>query len=377
MPGPARPRPPRLLRGGPSRRPRPRPCPAARASPAAPSEATAAATPDPTLGDLQAALERVTPEAPAAAAEAALEVAGALRRAGAGAGGGPGLRAFGRGGQVPKRAYTLDELRLHRIAAERVLSPQDTQLDGARAVLRAAVVGGFGFAAFGLRLDPNQLTGLAILGLGLYTADQVRFGGGVGFLAVDTLGRRLNPGYAERVARHEAGHFLVAYLVGVLPAAYTLSSLDAYRRYRAFSVQAGCTFCDAEFRREVAAGKLRSSTLDSFTSIALAGMAAEYLAYGESEGGQDDTLRLDGLLQGLGFTQKKAEVQVRWGLINAVLLLRRHRDVHERLAQAMAGGASVTDCIALIERGVRPEDLAPEPGPEGPEGPEGAREGAA
>ena len=54
--------------------------------------------------------------------------------------------------------------------------------------------------------------------------------GGGEALAVDTLGRLLLPSYRSRVALHEAGHLLVAYLVGVLPRAYTLSSLDAFLR---------------------------------------------------------------------------------------------------------------------------------------------------
>lgn len=55
-------------------------------------------------------------------------------------------------------------------------------------------------------------------------------GGGLEALALDAAGRALSGSYARRVATHEAGHFLLAYLVGLLPRSYTLSSLDALRR---------------------------------------------------------------------------------------------------------------------------------------------------
>ena len=55
--------------------------------------------------------------------------------------------------------------------------------------------------------------------------------GGGESLIIDTLGRLLRPAYAQRIAYHEAGHFLIAYLVGFMPRAYTLSSLDAFRRW--------------------------------------------------------------------------------------------------------------------------------------------------
>jgi hypothetical protein len=54
--------------------------------------------------------------------------------------------------------------------------------------------------------------------------------GGGEALLVDTLGRLVYPSYRQRVTLHEAGHFLVAYLVGLLPRDYALSSLDAFRR---------------------------------------------------------------------------------------------------------------------------------------------------
>ena len=55
--------------------------------------------------------------------------------------------------------------------------------------------------------------------------------GGIEGLVVDTAGRYLNKTYAQRIALHEAGHFLIAYLVGLLPKVYTLSTLDAVQRY--------------------------------------------------------------------------------------------------------------------------------------------------
>jgi hypothetical protein len=64
------------------------------------------------------------------------------------------------------------------------------------------------------------------------------------------------------------------------------------------------------------------------------------------------------------FTQKKADGQVRWAVLNVAALLRRHADVHDKLAAAMAAGASVGACVSLIERELagRTELLAPEAG---------------
>jgi hypothetical protein len=54
--------------------------------------------------------------------------------------------------------------------------------------------------------------------------------GGGEALIIDTLGRVIRPAYQQRVTLHEAGHFLIAYLVGLLPRDYTLSALDAFVR---------------------------------------------------------------------------------------------------------------------------------------------------
>lgn len=59
---------------------------------------------------------------------------------------------------------------------------------------------------------------------------QIANGGGLEALFVDTAGRVISSSYGDRVAFHEAGHFLCAYLVGLLPRRYTLSSLDALKK---------------------------------------------------------------------------------------------------------------------------------------------------
>ena len=48
--------------------------------------------------------------------------------------------------------------------------------------------------------------------------------------------------------------------------------------------------------------------------------------------------------------QAKADAEVRWAVLNVVTLLRRHEGVHDALAAAMQRGASVGECIAVIEQ---------------------------
>ena len=64
----------------------------------------------------------------------------------------------------------------------------------------------------------------------LHPVLQVANGGAYEGLLVDTVGRAINRSYGERVACHEAGHFLIAVLLGLLPKGYTLSAADALQK---------------------------------------------------------------------------------------------------------------------------------------------------
>jgi hypothetical protein len=259
------------------------------------------------------------------------------------------LPAFGKAAMVPQRLYSLEELRLNKIDATQLLSPTDKTLGDVKRNLQVAAIAGGVVAWWQLGLDQSQLLAAAVLFLFLGTVDQIANGGGVEALLLDSLGRLLSPKYQDRVAQHESGHFLVSYLVGILPKSYTLSSLDAFRNYGALNVQAGTTFVDYAFQEEVRTGKLSSQTLNNFSCVALAGVATEYLRYEVAEGGLADILQLDAILKGLQFSQKKADSQVRWAVLNTVSVLRRHSALQAKLAAAMSAGKSVGDCILLIE----------------------------
>lgn len=140
------------------------------------------------------------------------------------------LKGFGGAQQVPKRMYTVEELRLNKIDASKLLSPTDTSLNEVRTTSQLAGALGLAALAYANHWDSGNLLVASFAIFGAVVLDQVLNGGGGEALVLDTLGRVLKPSYGQRVAYHEAGHFLIAYLIGILPKAYTLSSLDAFLR---------------------------------------------------------------------------------------------------------------------------------------------------
>lgn len=49
------------------------------------------------------------------------------------------------------------------------------------------------------------------------------------------------------------------------------------------------------------------------------------------------------------FSQTKADSTVRYALLTAVTLLRRHAKAHSRLAEAMLRGEGVVECVREVE----------------------------
>jgi hypothetical protein len=139
-----------------------------------------------------------------------------------------------------------------------------------------------------LGLSPWFTTALVALALTSLTVDAARFGGRGGHLLAETL-----PGgllRLRRIALHEAGHVLVAEREGLAVAAIHVGSLACLR--------AGLSAGGTTVLAPPGSARLPLEELRRWSRVLLAGMAAESLVYGESEGGADDRSLL-GRLWGL------------------------------------------------------------------------------
>ena len=96
------------------------------------------------------------------------------------------LRAYGKAQQVPKRTYSLEELRLNRIQPEQFLAPADNTLGGVRNVVQGAFVAGLAGAYFSHLADLSQIVQVVLVAAFLLTVDQVGNAGGFEALLVDT-----------------------------------------------------------------------------------------------------------------------------------------------------------------------------------------------
>ncbi|VAI90039.1 unnamed protein product [Triticum turgidum subsp. durum] len=233
---------------------------------------------EPAAARLRAVLEQVDDELRKGNDEAALS----LVRCSQGEGG--GLRCFGAARQVPQRLYKLDELKLNGIDTSSFLSPVDQTLGSIERNLQiAALLGGLS-VSFAFELSQLQAL-LTFVGLlFVWSVDLIYYNGGARNLVLDTIAHSLSEKYHNRVI-------------------------------------------------EINTGKLSAKMLNKFSCIALAGVATEHLLYGYAEGGLDDVNKLDGLFKSLGFTQNKADSQVRWAVLNIVLILRRHEKARSKLAE--------------------------------------------
>jgi hypothetical protein len=180
-----------------------------------------------------------------------------------------------------------------------------------------------------LGLSPWITSLLVIVGLGGLSLDAARFGGRGGHLLAEALPGGL--GRLRRIALHEAAHALVASEEGVAVAAVHVGSLACLR--------AGLAAGGTTVLEPPASARLPLEELRRWSRVLLAGMAAETVIYGSSEGGADDRSLL-GRLWGLsGQDVTTAQLEQRRARREVEQWLRQRRPLLETEAERLARSA--------------------------------------
>ena len=181
--------------------------------------------------------------------------------------------------------------------------------------------------------------------LGLATVDTLTWQGQGVNLLLDWFSGA-SPEYRARVVRHEAGHFLVAHLLGIPIANYALTAWEAFRQGQ--PGQGGVTFDDREFTSDFQPGILSAQWLNRYGTVWMAGIAAETLIYGNAEGGAEDRQKLQTMLIQMGRPAAIYQQQERAFTLQARTLLQAHWPCYEALVTAMEKRTPVDECSRII-----------------------------
>lgn len=181
--------------------------------------------------------------------------------------------------------------------------------------------------------------------LGIATLDSFSLQGKGGTILLDWIAG-FSSEHRDRIIHHEAGHFLVAQLLGIPVTGYTLSAWEAWRQGQ--PGQGGVAFNDAELAAQLEKGSISAQMLDRYCTIWMAGIAAEALVYERAEGGGDDKTKLAQVLKSVGFSESAFQQKQRFHILQAKNHLQENWDSYQALVQAMQQRASVAECQNAI-----------------------------
>merc|ERR1719383_1223376 len=243
-------------------------------------------------------------------------------------------------GSLQRRNVFLGELKRVGIKDPESLATPSVRNDAAFLVTVFVVFSGLGVVA-GNTLPgdfsffvPYLLGGVPLLVLAIGSVSP-----GLLQAAIDSF-RTVFPDYRERVLRHEAGHYLVGYLLGVPVAGYTLALGKEHT-----------DFAEARLSRRLIEGKLSDDELNALAVVAMAGLAAEGLEYEEVLGQTADLMLLQRLMMRAEtkLTDQQQQNLTRWATFEATRMLKEQGPAYERLMAAMRRGGSVRECLEAIE----------------------------
>jgi len=196
-----------------------------------------------------------------------------------------------------------------------------------------------------IHLSPTIPALATVTFLGIATLDNFSFQGKGGTIVLDFVAR-FSPEYKERILHHEAGHFLVAHLLGIAVNDYTLSAWEAWKKGQ--PGQGGISLEDGELTAQIEKGKITAQMLDRYCTIWMAGIAAETLVFNSAEGGNDDKSKLTEVLRVIGFSEAGYQQKQRFHLLQSKTLIQENWDSYQALVAAMRERVSVVECQKVI-----------------------------
>ncbi|KAL8226417.1 hypothetical protein R6Q57_016249 [Mikania cordata] len=220
------------------------------------------------------------------------------------------------------------------------LSPKKWGLSTSSSVVLVAFFAGLSFLVdHGVDLRPQ----LAVV-LGLSMVDSIFLGGSC-LAQISSYW----PPYKRRILVHEAGHLLVAYLMGCPIRGVILDPIVAMQM--GIQGQAGTQFWDENLQNELAEGRLTGVAFDRYCMVLFGGIAAEALVYGEAEGGENDEnlFRSICLLLEPPLSVAQMSNQARWSVLQSYNLLKWHKHAHTAAVKALENGGSLSVIIRSIE----------------------------
>lgn len=195
---------------------------------------------------------------------------------------------------------------------------------------------------------PPAVPAIAVFAfLGLATLDTFQWQGQGTTILSDWLAGA-TPEKRDRILHHEAGHFLIAHLLGIPVSGYALNAWEAFRQGQ--SAQGGVRFADQELASQLQQGTLSSQLLDRYCTVWMAGIAAEILVYGNAQGGAEDRTKIRAILTQLRRPPSEYNLKENWASLQAKNLLQIHQPAYEALVAAMAKRTPIDECYRIIEQ---------------------------
>lgn len=147
----------------------------------------------------------------------------------------------------------------------------------------------------------------------------------------------LDPTYRKRYLYHEAGHFLIGYLLGL--------DVDGYDAATGAGAGSAVSFSARTDPRDPA-------VLDALAVVSMGGVAGEVIACGDAEGGTTDVTQLRALMASASppLTSRNAQDErIRWATLMALTMLTRQQASLDALADALERRCDVGECVTAIE----------------------------